>query len=94
MATPASARASVGVVWLALGSATLSLAQPADQGEHPDIRLFQVAYASETRLATEVGGSWQRCTPETAPGFSAVAYFFGRLPVNVTFFSFIWRARS
>ena len=63
MATPASARASVGVVWLALGSATLSLAQPADQGEHPDIRLFLVAGAAQESIAEDalgqIGEQWR-----------------------------------
>jgi sialate O-acetylesterase len=26
----------------------------------------------------DVKGRWDVCTPETVPGFSAVAYFFGR----------------
>lgn len=58
--------------------------------DRPDLRLFRFeaaaggdrgAYTQEQLAALEPGrfghGSWQRCTPRTAAGFSAVGYFFG-----------------
>lgn len=57
--------------------------------DRPDLRLFRFeaaaggdrgAYRQDQLAALEPGrfghGSWQRCTPRTAAGFSAVGYFF------------------
>jgi sialate O-acetylesterase len=45
---------------------------------HPQIRLFAVKEAAADTPQTEASGSWTPCTPQSAAGFSAVAYFFGR----------------
>ena len=62
MTVPVLARALFGVVWLALGAATLSLAQPADPGD-PDIRLFLVAGAADGAMAQDaldqIGAQWR-----------------------------------
>ncbi len=48
------------------------------EARDPMLRLYSVPRRySETPLA-DVSGRWQACTPESARGFSAVAYFFGR----------------
>lgn len=45
---------------------------------YPKIREFRVpTRMSETPL-DDVEGKWQICTPETAPGFSAIGYLFSR----------------
>jgi sialate O-acetylesterase len=48
--------------------------------DHPGIRLFTVQRilspdGPQEKLAS---GAWQLCNPTTIPGFSAVAYYFGR----------------
>jgi sialate O-acetylesterase len=44
----------------------------------PRIRLFQVPAFPSTTLKEEVGGKWELCNTESAHGFSALLYFFGR----------------
>jgi sialate O-acetylesterase len=49
------------------------------KADYPDIRLFTVP----KRVAPDpqpdiLHASWQRCTPESAKDFSAVAYYFAR----------------
>ena len=44
----------------------------------PALRLFKVGLASALQPSADVDGTWSLCTPETAAGFSAVAYYFGR----------------
>jgi sialate O-acetylesterase len=45
---------------------------------NPKLRLFTVAQAIASSPRDKVKGQWRECTPETAPTFSAVAYYFGR----------------
>ena len=48
---------------------------------YPDIRLFTVKKTRspfELKQDVSAAGSWQPCTPETIPGFSAAGFFFGR----------------
>ena len=44
----------------------------------PMIRLFTVPNRLSAVPESDCGGAWQVCTPETAKGFSAAGYFFGR----------------
>jgi len=44
----------------------------------PQLRLFTVPRAAADVPATDLSGSWQASTPDTAPSFSAVGWFFGR----------------
>ena len=76
----------VGEVWLcsgqsnmafALARATNAQAAIAAAGD-PQLRLFAVPHGPADEPKTDVGGTWQESTPETATTFSAVAYFFGR----------------
>lgn len=83
----------VGEVWLASGQSNMDFSMSKkvkyfagvtnEEAEiaaanYPLIRMFtgdaQKTYAPTNR----VGGEWKLCTPENAPAFSAVAYFFAR----------------
>jgi sialate O-acetylesterase len=45
---------------------------------YPLIRMFIGKAAKAYTPQSQVGGEWQVCTPETAPAFCAVGYFFAR----------------
>jgi len=45
---------------------------------YPDIRLFTVEREAALEPRRDCKGKWELCSPETVPGFSAAAYFFGR----------------
>src|SRR5437016_4935402 len=42
------------------------------------MRLFHFPQTVSMEPSKQVKGQWKTCTPESAPTFSAVAYFFGR----------------
>ncbi len=76
----------VGDVWLASGQSNMQLslkqtddadAEIAKAGE-PEIRLYQVAAKATRRSRTSSGNHWELCSPESAAGFSAAAYYFAR----------------
>jgi len=76
-----------GDVWIASGQSNMEwrLENSNNGGEevknanHPDIRLFYVPKrVGKTPKEDLEGGQWDKCTPEIASSFSAVAYFFGR----------------
>lgn len=50
----------------------------AASADYPQIRHFGVDQRLSTRPEERVGGQWVVCTPETAPDFTAVGFFFGR----------------
>lgn len=77
----------LGEVWVCSGQSNMewSITASADPeaeiaaAHHPRIRLFDVPRKVSVEPLDEVpGGSWAACSPETIPGFSAVAYHFGR----------------
>jgi sialate O-acetylesterase len=76
----------VGEVWVCSGQSNMQFsvaaARNAEQeiaaANYPKIRLFTVARETADTPQDDCQGSWAACTPETVPGFSAVAYFFGR----------------
>lgn len=76
----------LGEVWVCSGQSnmewTLSRAESADNEipatNYPNIRLFTVKKNISPMPLTDVEGQWNVCTPETAPEFSAVGYFFGK----------------
>jgi sialate O-acetylesterase len=83
----------VGEVWLGSGQSnmdfTLSkkvkyfagVTQEAAEiaaANYPLIRMFTGAAAKSLAPQERVAGEWRVCTPETAPAFSAVGYFFAR----------------
>lgn len=76
----------VGEVWFCSGQSnmgfslkTASNAKSAiAAADRPTMRLFTVGRATPDHPLDDVpGGEWVVCSPETAPQFSAVAYFFG-----------------
>ncbi|MDR3460413.1 MAG: sialate O-acetylesterase [Verrucomicrobiae bacterium] len=83
----------VGEVWLASGQSNMdfSLSKKVKHfagvtnedaeiaaANYPLLRMFTGTAAKTYAPQNNVGGSWQVCTPETAPAFSAVGYFFAR----------------
>ncbi len=77
----------VGEVWVASGQSNMAMmvvsSMNADKeiasANYPKIRLFTVAQNPSAKPLTNVTGAWAACTPQTAPYFSAVAYYFGRM---------------
>ena len=75
----------VGEVWLCSGQSNMewSLARSAHAAkaiagaDHPAIRLFNVNRNAIGKPQDNCQGKWSLCTPQTAKGFSAVAYHFG-----------------
>jgi sialate O-acetylesterase len=76
----------VGEVWVCSGqsnmqwpvSASTNAEEEIAAADYPRLRLFTVARKTADAPRDDCEGSWAACTPETVPGFSAVAYFFGR----------------
>lgn len=76
----------VGDVWLCGGQSNMEMAVAgADNGEseaaaarYPAIRLMTVGKATSLEPLAAMAGQWQECSPQTARGFSAVGFFFGR----------------
>jgi sialate O-acetylesterase len=83
----------VGEVWLASGQSNMdfSLSQKVKRfagvtneeaeiaaANYPLLRMFTGVAAKTYTPQDRVGGEWQVCTPENAPAFSAVGYFFAR----------------
>ena len=76
----------VGEVWLGSGQSNMvwavnesdNAATEIANATYPDIRLFKVGEHAASEPLQDVTGSWVECNPSNIPGFSAVAYFFGR----------------
>ncbi|MEY4917698.1 MAG: hypothetical protein RL616_1611, partial [Verrucomicrobiota bacterium] len=83
----------VGEVWLASGQSNMDFSmskkvkyfagvaneeQEIAAANYPLIRMFTGEAAKAYTPQNKVGGEWKICTPENAPAFSAVAYFFAR----------------
>jgi sialate O-acetylesterase len=76
----------VGEVWICSGQSNMeqNLAstdkskEAIENSANPKIRLFTVPRVRSKTPLTEVKGQWVECGPTTVPGFSAVAYYFGR----------------
>jgi sialate O-acetylesterase len=76
----------VGEVYLCSGQSNMSFtlggaatgAQAIASANDPELREFHVPNLISNTPRTDVTGMWQASTPQTAGGFSAVAYFFGR----------------
>ncbi len=76
----------VGEVWLCSGQSNMAwplrgtkngLAVSAS-ADHPEIRLFEVAFRSSPIPEEDVTGQWTPCTPDTAAKFPATAFYFAR----------------
>lgn len=81
----------VGDVWFASGQSNMEMPLSGWPGaplknstgevaraDHPQIRLLQAPKESSDFPLRDSTATWVVCTPETAAGFSAAAYFFGR----------------
>ncbi|CAN5906283.1 sialate O-acetylesterase [soil metagenome] len=76
----------VGEVWLASGQSNMGVslsgahnaATEIPKAEDPLLRFFNVKAQTAGNPLPDVHGQWAVSSPKTAPGFSAVAYFFAR----------------
>lgn len=77
----------IGEVWICSGQSNmewplsrgLNAKEEIAAADHPQIRLFDVpGHVKGAQATDDARGSWQICSPESVPGFSAVGYFFGR----------------
>ena len=76
----------VGDVWLCGGQSNMEFGLSGAQGaaadiavaHHDTIRLFTVDKKASTQPQEDCSGTWEVCTPASAPKFSAVAYYFAR----------------
>jgi sialate O-acetylesterase len=76
----------IGDVWVCAGQSNmefgvggaLNAAEEIKSANQPTIRLLSIPAFIVPTKATELKTHWSECTPQTAAGFSAVGYFFGR----------------
>ncbi|MFA6293061.1 MAG: sialate O-acetylesterase [Victivallales bacterium] len=76
----------VGEVWICSGQSNMQMSVKSSNdpdkeiaaAAYPEIRLFTVPNIKSDFPQGDVKSNWQVCSPETVPGFSAAAYFFGR----------------
>ncbi len=82
----------VGEVWICSGQSNMerqlglrngqqplvNWEQEAASANYPLLRHFGVAQKHSDVPSTDVTGQWLVCTPQTAPSFTAVGYYFGR----------------
>ena len=76
----------VGEVWFASGQSNMyytmnrspEYAGLIAESNHPALRMFNAPLVTAAENQEDIEGVWQPSTPETVPGFSAVAFFFAR----------------
>jgi len=76
----------VGEVWVGSGQSNMQMSvkssanaeQEIAAADYPDIRLFTVERKVAEQPQSDCVGNWTLCSPQTVPGFSATAYYFGR----------------
>ncbi len=76
----------IGEVWICSGQSNMEFTMQSasnakeeiPRANDPQLRLFKVTPKLSINPLSDLGGSWQLCSPETVKNFSAVAYFFGR----------------
>ncbi len=77
---------AVGEVWVCSGQSNmeftvrgaLNSAEEIAGANFPMIRHFTVAKSPQKEPQDDCKGKWEVCSPQTAAGFTAVGYFFGR----------------
>ncbi len=75
----------IGEVWIGSGQSNMAWTLKATNGakeaiaaaDHAGIRLFNVPKVQAKTPADDVKATWQECSSTTAPGFSAVLYYYG-----------------
>jgi sialate O-acetylesterase len=76
----------VGEVWVCSGQSNMEFGlagcnnaqQEIAAAQYPKLRLFTVLKNNTPQPQVDCKGNWAECSPAVVPGFSAVAYFFGR----------------
>jgi sialate O-acetylesterase len=76
----------VGDVWVCSGQSNMEFGlggshsgrEDQPKASDPQIRLFRVPHTDRAEPQADVNAKWEVCTPQTAGGFSAVAYYFAR----------------
>lgn len=76
----------VGEVWFASGQSNMHFtmnrapeyAGLIAESNYPGLRMFNAPVVTAAENQDDIDGAWQTATPETVPGFSAVAFFFAR----------------
>lgn len=77
----------MGEVWICSGQSNMEWPvrisdhpeREIKNAKHPQIRLFNVpGHVAKPEPDDDPRGTWQLCSPDTIPGFSAVGYSFGR----------------
>jgi sialate O-acetylesterase len=76
----------IGEVWVCSGQSNVAMSVRNSNkanaeiaaSDWPDIRLFSVKRTVAGKPLMDVVGEWSVSSPESIPGFSAVAYYFGR----------------
>ncbi|RYZ25249.1 MAG: sialate O-acetylesterase, partial [Sphingobacteriales bacterium] len=77
----------IGEVWICSGQSNMewssdnNLKQIIDEmpaSYNPSIRLFHITKTTATTPQDDCEGIWKVSSPESLPGFSAIAYFFGK----------------
>ena len=75
----------VGDIWVCGGQSNMEWSlggcnAPADiaAANYPALRRIKIGHRGLAKPATDVQGQWDVCTPATAPGFTAVGFYFAR----------------
>ena len=76
----------IGEVWVGSGQSNMGMtvsscrnaAAEIAAARFPQIRLFTVDGKKAAQPQSDCTGRWVECSPQTVPGFSGAAYFFGR----------------
>ncbi|MDF1861074.1 MAG: hypothetical protein P1U87_12730 [Verrucomicrobiales bacterium] len=76
----------VGEVWFASGQSNMvftmervpDYAELIQKSNHPLIRMFNAPMVTAVEPQDDIEGEWSAASPETIPGYSAVAFFFAR----------------
>lgn len=76
----------VGEVWFASGQSNMyftmdrvpEYVELIKESNHPALRMFNAPLVTAVENQDDIDGAWTTSTPETVPGYSAVAFFFAR----------------